>query len=134
MFLFSASAFYPGATVSETVLRILRLVLAAVNGIIFAFGVMWLLETLNWRPERWRRRLSRLIAQAEQDEIAGEEDEKRAEEGRAKRVEIEELRRRLLDHRRNPKTLLNAGFALLMIAVALFALSRLLFPSFQPFP
>ena len=118
---------------SETGIFIFRLAIAAFNGVLFAAGIVWLLETVSWRPQRLRRRLRWLIASAEEDEIAGEHDHERALQAEEKREEIDRLKRQLKEYLQRPRTLLHLAFAIMMIVVALFALINLISPIFSPF-
>ena len=104
-----------------------RLVIAAVNGVLFAFGIVLLLEMRVRRPRRWKKELRTLIARAEQLDLAGDE------EANTVRAQIDELKDRLNRHYNNPRSLLAIGFAILMIALALMAMISLITPPFEPF-
>lgn len=95
----------------------IRLVLAGLNGILFAVGVNWLARTAWLDPRRWRQRLAQLLAESSQQ---GEDLDPEKER------EIEWLRDRLSSWRRDPQTMFRLAFAAMMIAISLFALLALM--------
>ncbi|MFH0883547.1 MAG: hypothetical protein V2A56_11220 [bacterium] len=102
-------------------LQIFRLTLAAVNGLLFAFGVWWTVEISVLRIRRWRIHLSRLIRMQELEEGTAEEQAQRERE-------IVELRRRITHYRNDPRNALRLGFSILIICVAMAALVGLIAP------
>ena len=115
--------------------EILRLVLAALNGLLFAAGLYLFFDVLVFRPRRWREELRRLIAEAEREEVAGLEEGGSSVAGQesCKRQRIRQLKERLGTHRQDPRTLLHASFAVLMVVVALVALLMLTYPPYDAF-
>lgn len=106
---------------SELAVKILRLGLAAANGLLFAFGVWWAVEITILRVRRWRLQLSRLLRLQELSSEDGETDAQREHE-------ITELRQRIKQHRTDPRTMFQLGFSILIICVALIALVGLIAP------
>jgi hypothetical protein len=112
-------------------LALFRLVIAALNGALFAFGLALLLELVWLRPRRWRRELTELLPGAEREEIDAWEPERDGDDApvSGKRERIQQLKELLANHFKEPKTRLNIGFAVLIIVVALASLLGLLVPS-----
>lgn len=108
-------------------ISIMRLVIAGVNGILFAFGIVLILEMVVRRPKRWRDQLRALIARAEQLDVAGDSEASEV------RHQIDELKQTMQQHYNNPRSLLTIGFGILMIILALFSLVSLVAPPFAPF-
>ena len=108
-------------------ISIMRLVIAGVNGILFAFGVAVLVEMIVRRPRRWRDQIRALVARAEQLDLAGD-----AEANEVRR-QIDEIKQRMQQHYNNPRSLLTLGFGILMILLALVSLVSLVAPPFAPF-
>lgn len=94
----------------------MRLALAALNGLLFAVGVLWLLRTAWFDPRRWRQRLAQLLAESSHEEGSHDPERER---------EIDWLRERLRTWRNDPQTLLRLAFAAMMVAISLFALFAL---------
>lgn len=113
--------------------HILQLALAGINGILFAVGVVLLIEQAFRRPRRWRDDIRRMIADAERLELLGEDDHAANEQAADLRRRIDELKLRLERHYSEPRTLGLMGFAILIIVVALLALLSLIFQPFAPF-
>jgi hypothetical protein len=99
--------------------QLFRLILAAINGFMFALGSLWLMEVTLLAPRRWRKRLAKLLRDQTEGDHEDEEDREQ---------EIARLRELLNDHFRSPRTLLNIGLGILMIGIALFALLGLIAP------
>ena len=118
---------------STHAVHILRLVLSGVNGVLFAFGIVMLLEMLVRRPNRWKEELRTLISRAERLEIQGDMDEESRKEAAAARKRIDELKAKLQRHYSDPRSLLNIGFALLVFIIALSALVMLVTQPFGVF-
>ncbi|MCB2200358.1 hypothetical protein KQI63_13200 [bacterium] len=108
-------------------ISIMRLVIAGVNGILFAFGIVLILEMVIRRPKRWRDQLRALIARAEQLDLADDPEAKEV------RLKIDELKLQMQQHHNNPRSLLTIGFGILMIILAIFSLISLVAPPFAPF-
>jgi hypothetical protein len=102
-------------------LQIFRLVLAAVNGLLFAFGVWWTVEISVLKIRRWRIHLSRLIRKQDLAEGTPEEQAQRERE-------IGELRHMIANYRNEPRNVLQLGFSILIICVAMAALVGLIAP------
>lgn len=106
---------------SSTAIQIMRLALAAVNGLLFAIGLWWALEIGVLRLRRLRMYLAHLLRKQELAE--GTE----AEQARRER-EIDEVRRHIDDYRNDPRNPLRLAFSILVICVALAALVGLIAP------
>lgn len=107
---------------------IFRLVLAGLNGALFAFGVVLLLEMIWLRPRRWRRSITRHVDAAERARLRGDTDEEAKH-----REAIDGIKRLVRDHYQNPRSALTIGFGLLILAVSIMALLALLNPPAGPF-
>ena len=113
--------------------NILRLILAAVNGVMFAVGVYLILENLRFRPARWKKRIRELIREAEREELAAADENDNDEYASKKRAEIDSLKRLIEIHKRDPRAMIPALFGGLLVTVSIFALFNLIFPVFSPF-
>ncbi|MCB2210705.1 hypothetical protein KQI52_01175 [bacterium] len=116
-------------------LTIMRLVLAAINGALFAFGLFLLVEYLYRQPKRLRNQLIELKLRLERTELAEREGVQRASDPsssdlRERIVELEEANAKL---KQSPKFLMNLSFGVLMILIAILSLLNLLFPSWLSF-
>ncbi|MBS1262654.1 MAG: hypothetical protein MAG453_02014 [Calditrichaeota bacterium] len=116
-------------------LTIMRLILAAINGALFAFGVFVLVEYVHRRPKQARARMKRLIMRAERAELAEKEGRFNSEgmSSQELREEIKRIRDALAKRFRSPKVLMNITFGVLMIVLAILSLLNLLFPAWLPF-
>ncbi len=116
-------------------LTIMRLVLAAINGALFAFGLFLLVDYLYRQPKRLRNRLTELKLRLERTQLAEREGVQRASEPsssdlRERIVELEEANRKW---KQSPKFLMNVSFGALMLLIAILSLLNLLFPSWLSF-
>ncbi|MDP8205778.1 MAG: hypothetical protein P9L92_03860 [Candidatus Electryonea clarkiae] len=114
-------------------IQIFRLILAAVNGLTFSIGIYAVLEIVKFKPNRMKRRLRWLIAEAEREEIADDTPPEEPAKISDKREEINKLKIDLDQLFRNPVTLIKITFSMLIVAVSLVALISLLNPAFQLF-
>lgn len=110
--------------------QIFRLLVAAVNGALFAFGIGLLFELLFLRPRRWQEQLKTLILEAEKEE--------REQTGKTivesdKRQSISELQKRLSTWKRDPKTRINIVFGFLVTLLAFASLLALILPGTNVF-
>ena len=80
-------------------MQLFRLILAAANGLLFAFGLWWTIEVGVLRIRRWRMHLVKLLRLQE----LGEGTE--ADQAERERL-INLLRKRISDYRNDPQTLL----------------------------
>ena len=118
---------------TEQGIQIFRYVVAGVNGLMFTIGFYVVLYHLKIRPDRWRRRMRWLVAKAETEEMAGIYDDDAKQSAKKRREEIDEIKKKLKTHLQEPKTLLNLGFGMLILAIALLSLGNLLYPAFRNF-
>lgn len=120
---------------SSDSLTILRLVLAAINGALFAFGAFLLVEYLYRRPKRMKERLRDLIARAERTELAEQEGRSLSgdKSSRELREQIDRIHVALAKRTKSPKFVMNVSFGALMVLLAILSLLNLLFPSWLPF-
>ena len=116
-------------------LAIMRLILAAVNGALLAFGIFLLVEFLYRQPKRLRLYLRKLIEQAEKIEVSQNPDiiQPKPVELQKIREEIERVETTLRGRRQHPRFLVNVTFGALMVVIAILSLLNLLFPSWLPF-
>ncbi len=120
---------------------LIKIVAAAINGILFALGMYLFLEFMVFRPRRMRKRLARLIVESHRLEMELDDSPRHSDlenttespELGKMRSEINHLRTDLQEWNKNPKNLLNASFGAIMIAISVFALMNLLFPVFSIF-
>ncbi len=122
---------------SEQGVQIFRLVMAGVNGLLFAIGLYIVIYQVRLKPRRWRRELTRLILEVEREEReledTEEEDEETERELGEKREHIDRIRKALNGYFKDTRSIITIAFGGLMIAVALFALANLLFMPFGSF-
>lgn len=119
---------------TEEGIKILRMVLAGLNGLIFVVGVYLLQEYAFNRPKRIREYLAKLIAKPEENDSEQTEEELPAsKDDITPEEEIERLKKKLYTYYQTPVNLLNIGFSMLMIVVSIFAMMSLLFPAFGLF-
>ncbi len=116
-------------------LTIMRLVLAAVNGALFAFGVFLLVEYLYRRPHRLKLRLKDLIVRAEKTELMERDGTFRTGDPSSSdlREEFDRVKEELKTRKKDPRFIINVAFGALMVLLATFSLLSLLFPMWLRF-
>ncbi len=117
--------------------NILRLVMAGVNGLLFAVGLYIVIYQLRLKPARWRRLLKQLVVEVNKKELGltedDEPDEKERRELEEKQQQIDNLHKLLRNHYRETRSIVIIAFGGLMMAVSLFALANLLYMPFDSF-
>jgi len=116
-------------------LTIMRLLLAAVNGAMFAFGLFILVEYLYRRPRRMKEQMKNLIVHAERTELMERDGTFRSGDlsSRELREQFDQVKEDLNVRKRDPKFIINVAFGTLMIVLATFSLLSLLFPMWLRF-
>jgi len=106
-------------------IEILRLVLAGLNGLIFALGIWYVLDLLVLRVRRWKQIIIRLelLLDRQPDHPSADNIQR----------QIDNFRERVLAHQRDPRTPLRVGLGVLAIALAVVALVGLVAPPWTPF-
>jgi hypothetical protein len=116
-------------------LTVMRLLLAAINGALFAFGLFLLVEHLYRRPRQLKLRMKDLIVRAERTERQERDGTLRVGDptSRELREQVDLVKDELGGRKQNPKFIINVAFAALMILLATFSLLSLLFPMWLKF-
>ena len=116
-------------------LTVMRLLLAAVNGALFAFGLFILVEFLYRQPRRLKRRFRELVIKVVRTENLEMDGTFRPGEPTSKelREQVDDIKVELKTRTRNPKFILNVAFGAMMILLAAYSLLSLLFPAWLSF-
>lgn len=117
---------------SSEEISIMRHIIAGVNGLLFSIGIYIIIYQARIRQQRLKRRL--FILRDRLSKLNFEDgDSNHSVESDKIRREIEELEEILEDYYKNPRTVMNIGFGVLMCAIALLALLNIVNPSFNMF-
>jgi hypothetical protein len=116
-------------------LTIMRLLLAAVNGAMFAFGLFLLVDYLYRRPRHLKEQMRDFIVRAERTELMERDGTFRpgSPTSHELREQVDNVKEELNVRKRDPKFIINVAFGALMILLATFSLFSLLFPMWLRF-
>ncbi|GBE30334.1 MAG TPA: hypothetical protein ENH10_03855 [Bacteroidetes bacterium] len=116
-------------------LTVMRLLLAAVNGALFALGLFILVEFLYRQPRRLKLRFRELVIRAVRTENLENKGDFRPGEptSRELREQVDDIKDEMKARTRNPKFVINVAFGSLMILLAAYSLLSLLFPAWLSF-
>ncbi len=116
---------------STGLFQIFRLVLAGINGLMFAAGTFYLYITLIAKPKRWRHELAQLIVEADREETENVDSD--SEYVSELRIRIDVLRYKIKHQFKIARNRFNLILAILVVVISIFAIVSLITQPAQMF-